>query len=363
MNEFQTKITRLRRLLSKHSLDAMLLQRTDNFAWATCGASSFVNQAATLGAASLLITQTEQHLIADNIEATRLEQEEHLGAQGWQFHISPWYEAVDQIGALTRGTRLAADGPYANASNLEAEVAGLRADLTGEEIARFRTLGTACAQAMHAAIGTVRPGMSEVEIAGELDREVRRRGVQPVVNLIGTDERIHRFRHPLPTDKRLERYAMLVLCGRKWGLICSITRLVHFGKLPDDLRKKADATAQVDAAFIQSTRPGRRLDEIFQAGVEAYRRVGFADEWKLHHQGGLAGYAPREIIATPTSSALVRLGQAFAWNPSITGTKSEDTIIVGEKANEVITSIPGWPVLEIETSDGSIARPAIWEQV
>ena len=62
-----------------------------------------------------------------------------------------------------------------------------------------------------------------------------------VVNLIATDERIFNFRHPLPTHKRLERYAMLVLCGRQRGLVCSITRLVHFGRLPDDLRRKAEA--------------------------------------------------------------------------------------------------------------------------
>ena len=57
----------------------------------------------------------------------------------------------------------------------------------------------------------------------------------------------------------MERYAMLVLCGRKWGLVCSITRLVHFGALSDEVRRKMQATAQVDATFIAATRPGQTL--------------------------------------------------------------------------------------------------------
>jgi antitoxin VapB len=56
---------------------------------------------------------------------------------------------------------------------------------------------------------------------------------------------------------------MLILCGRREGLVCSITRLVHFGRLPDDLRRKAEAVASVDAAFIDATRPGCTLDEVF----------------------------------------------------------------------------------------------------
>ena len=56
---------------------------------------------------------------------------------------------------------------------------------------------------------------------------------------------------------------MLVLCGRKWGLVCSITRLIHFGPIPEDLRERILATAQVNAALIEATRPGRTLGEIF----------------------------------------------------------------------------------------------------
>ena len=65
------------------------------------------------------------------------------------------------------------------------------------------------------------------------------------------------------------------------------------------------------------------------------------------------------IVATPGSTDVVAVGQAYAWNPSITGAKSEDTILVGEKDNEVLTTISGWPVLSAAVDGQTMARPAI----
>jgi antitoxin VapB len=214
---------------------------------------------------------------------------------------------------------------------------------------------------MDAAIRTVRPGMTELNLAACLAGEALRRGVQPIVNLVAVDDRVFRFRHPLPTARQLQAYAMLILCGRMWGLVCSITRLVHFGQLPDEIRRKADAVARVDAKFIQATRPGRALREIFAEGIDSYRAVGFANEWQLHHQGGLAGYAPREILATLATEDAVVAGQAYAWNPSVAGAKSEDTILVGEQGNEILTTIPAWPTLKVDVDGTTIERPAILE--
>lgn len=49
--------------------------------------------------------------------------------------------------------------------------------------------------------------------------------------------------------------------------------------------------------------------------------------------------------------------QAFAWNPTITGTKVEDTALVIGDNVELITSTPDWPV--IETSGGTRAA-GVW---
>ncbi len=359
MSEFRQKQERIQALLEERKLDALLLRRVSSFAWATCGAASYVNTAADIGEAALLMTPSGRHVVTNNIEATRLEQEEKLTAQGWDFRVVPWHEAQDAVSELARGFRLGADGPYPNAADLSYDLANLRAQLTPEEGGRFRALGRLCAEAMESAAQMVRPGQTEYQIAGLLAREVESRGVQATVNLVATDKRVFDFRHPLPTDKRLKRYAMLVLCGRKWGLVASVTRLVHFGSLPNELRAKQEAVAHVDATFIAATEPGATIADIFRKGVEAYAKVGYPNEWRLHHQGGLAGYEPREHLATPTSAQVVKPGQAFAWNPSITGTKSEDTILVGEKRCEVITAMEDWPQIPVEVEGQLIERPAI----
>lgn len=362
MIEFDEKQKRLQTLLVERGLDAVVLKRVSSFAWATCGASSYINVAATEGVATLLITPTARHVITSNNEAARFEQEEKLVEQGWEMHVVPWHGANHIISDLTRGMKLGADGEYPGRVNLSNEIARLRASLTPEEGERFRTLGRLCADAMECALLAVRPGQTEYEIAARLDREAQARGAQPIVNLIAADERIFKFRHPLPTDKKLERYAMLVLCGRKWGLVCSITRLVHFGKLADDVRRKMEACARVDAQLIAATRPGQTLGQVFECAVEAYAGTGFANEWQLHHQGGPAGYEPREFVATPGSKDVVIAGQAYAWNPSITGAKCEDTILVGANANAVLTTTNGLPTVSVALADGTkIARPAILE--
>lgn len=361
MNELEGKLNRIRTLLSKNDLDGILLNKISSFAWATCGASSYVNTAAAEGAASLLITQDRQFVLTNNIESTRIEMEEKLGIQGWEISIAPWYEGAEDIFKLAGSTALGADGYVEGYKNLGAEITQLRMNLMPEEGERFRELGKICAEAMDAAIRNIQPGMTEYQIAARLGSESQSRGVQAIVNLIAADERIFYYRHPLPTNKRLDHYAMLVLCGRKYGLVCSITRLVHFGRLPEELLRKSMAVAQVDAALISASRPGKNLGEIFSIMKNAYTIAGFPDEWKLHHQGGPAGYEPRELVATANNAIPVLVGQAYAWNPSITGTKSEDTILIGETENEVLTKIQGWPTIKIETDGKAITRPAILE--
>jgi Xaa-Pro aminopeptidase len=361
MSEQTVKLERIQGMLDRQGLDALLLRKEANFAWATCGATSHVNVADSHGAASLLYTPHGRYIITDNIEAPRLQEEEHLLEDGWEMRAARWYEADGVATELTQGMQVGADGAFPGAKDVEGEMKSLRSTLLPEELERFRQLGQLCAQAIDSAILSIRPGLTENVIAGMLAREAWMRGVEPIVNLVGTDERVAKYRHPLPTGKKLENYAMLVLCGRKWGLVASITRSIYFGRMPEELKNKSRALAQVDAHFIAATRPGAKLYEILQEGISCYQLYGFVDEWKSHHQGGLTGYAPREVFATPESEEVVSVGQAYAWNPSIVGTKSEDTILVGETENEILTAIPRWPAIKVNLRGQSIDRPLIME--
>jgi Xaa-Pro aminopeptidase len=340
-------------LLQTHNADALLLRRVSSFAWATGGAASYVNTATTEGAASLVITRDKKYLVTNNIEAPRLELEEGLAAQGWEFIVSPWDTPMKGLNDLLAGKTVISDVPFplpsgqvGSAKDVSAEIARLRARLTPEEGQRFRELGADCATAMTAAAEAVQPGMSEYELAALLGAETQKRGIQPIVNLVATDERA--FRHPLPTGKTLERFALLVLSGRRRGLVCSISRMVHFGPVPAELERKIRAVARVNAAFIAHSRPGASLGDLLAIGKAAYAEAGYPEEWRHHHQGGVIGYEPREYIATPGGVDVLALGQALAWNPTVSGAKMEDSILLGEETNEIITPTPHWPHEQIE---------------
>jgi antitoxin VapB len=103
------------------------------------------------------------------------------------------------------------------------------------------------------------------------------------------------------------------------------------------------------------------LGEVFRAAQAKYAELGYADEWQLHHQGGPAGYVPRETTAILDSDLRIAAGQAYAWNPSITGTKSEDTLLVKTSGVEVLTEISGWPMTAVELDGQTIWRPATLE--
>jgi antitoxin VapB len=104
----------------------------------------------------------------------------------------------------------------------------------------------------------------------------------------------------------------------------------------------------------EATRIGATGADVFRAAVAAYASAGFPDEWRLHHQGGPIAYRPREAIVTPDALEPFAAGMAFAYNPSITGTKVEDTFLLEvDGSHRTLTRDPRWPA----EAGGT---PAIW---
>jgi antitoxin VapB len=155
---------------------------------------------------------------------------------------------------------------------------------------------------------------------------------------------------------------MLVVGARREGLNVSATRLVHFGPIPDDLRARHQACARVDTAFLAATRPGTGIAGVFRAGQAAYAAEGWPDEWQRHHQGGPTGYAGRDLRATPTAPGTVQADQAFAWNPSIAGVKSEDTVLVTPSGVEVLSRTPDLPEIAVQAGGASFVRAGFVER-
>jgi Xaa-Pro aminopeptidase len=180
--------------------------------------------------------------------------------------------------------------------------------------------------------------------------------------MVAADDRISRFRHPIPTEKKIEKFLMFSINARKWGLVVCLTRFVYFGKLPASLKEKYEANVFVDCTLMAHTRPGSPAREVLQKGIEAYQEKGFPEEWKLHHQGGAIGYVPREYRVNFKTPDIVQENQAFTWNPSIAGTKSEDTILATKKGPEMITRPIQYPTISMTVAGIPFTRPAILEK-
>lgn len=359
--------------MQANALDAVVLRRIAGLAWITGGASTWVNTANGEGPVTAVITADAHLLFTNNIEAPRLIEEERLPELGWTVESEPWFgpprglrdligDAIGSVGhkhseRLLIGTDVLMDLPGVDTRNIGADIARLRARLLPAEQERAAALGADAAAAMAAAVDMTHPGQTEFDIASHIWRETQRRGIQAIVTLVATDERVRRFRHPLPVNRELERYAMLVLCGRRSGLVTSMTRLVHFGTLPEDLERRSGAIASIDARMIAASIPGTSTGEILEVARAGYAETGFAEAWRDHHQGGVIGYEPREYLAVPGSPDRLQAGMTCTWNPSVPGAKSEDTILVGDSGPRILTEIPGWPLLK-PVADGP-ARPAI----
>lgn len=366
--EIEVKLTRVRSFLGKNGYDAVLFTSEQSFAWLACGAADLVEHSNEMGRsfANVLVTENRAYLLASNIELPRLLAEEVVGLDILEPVEYPWTEggseaAVDRILGAARGEgeRRAADTWIEGMVNEKGRLGLLRTPLCSAEVERFRILCRRSAEAMSAAIEKVRPGMSEIEIQSIAGREVLRRDAFPTIILVGTDDRISRFRHPVPTEARLERYCMVVICAQKWGLVSSLTRLVHFGAFPGELRSKYDSLLSVEGSLIGATTPGRSLADIFEVGVKAYSDAGYPGEEKKHFQGGTCGYYSREQELSPVVDYRIQEGEIFAHNPSITGVKVEDTMYVHGGDIEVLTEMQGWPTIE-HTQDGiTLKRPDV----
>lgn len=367
-SEIEEKLERIVKMLAEKNLGGVLLNSQHNFAWATAGANNAIDISRENGVASILIRNDgKKFILANNIEMPRMLEEE-VSSEDFEPIDFAWEDektASDflkkkALSLLENSKNLGAD-LFLNAQTpiIESDIARCRYQLTDAEIGRFRQLGKDAGETLGDLIKTLRGGESEIEIARRMNDSLAEKNIRAVVTLAAADERIEKFRHPVPTGKCWEKVLLMVVCAKRKGLIVSLSRIVCNGKIPDELRKRTDACARVNAKILAATKPETTGADLYKVAVDAYAAENFAGEEKLHHQGGAAGYKTRDWVAHPTSKETVKPNQAFAWNPSITGTKIEETVIVRENAIETITATPSFPNIAVEIGGNEYLSPDI----
>jgi Xaa-Pro dipeptidase len=361
--EFEEKLERTRRYLEMKNLDGVYLKKRSNFSWITCGADNRIVDHSEEGWSGVLVTKKKAVLITDNTEMPRIVEEEIKGLPFETFQYN-WYKAQisDSIAEVCGSTNVACDIEIQRFKRLDQDFDRIQYQLTEPEMERFRELGKLTSQAFTKIGKKIVQGMTELDVSAMVSYELIRKNIQPQLILVACDNRISDYRHPIPTMQKIERYVMYVTVAVKWGLNLSITRFVHFGDPSTELKKKHEAIVNIDARLIYNTRPGRKLIDIFKEHRDNFKRFGYPDEWKKLHQGGSASYRIRDVKATldTPDTEVVMKNQAYAWNPSIAGIKSEDTILVLEDKADIISEDTNWPLVEINVDGFVIRRPDIF---
>ena len=357
--ELEAKHEKLVEWMRAQKLSGVLIRRNENVAWLTGGAVELrVLTPCETGVASLLVTaEGKRYYFTTENEAPRLHDEE-FGTLDFEPFLFPWWASdTDAAAAKLAGGPLGSDTPTAGATTVS--LAALREGLSESEIARYRWLGLETAAATVEALNEVEPGLSEYDLEAITAGALLRRGILPSVYLFAVDDRILKYKHAVARGKRLKQYGMLNLCSRKWGLAISITRFIHFDPLPAELVTRFQAAAQVNAALLNATRVGATSAELFKVAQDAYTAQGFPGEERFHHQGGPTGYGEREWVATPDGTEVVVNNQAFAWNPSIRGGKTEDTVLLRDGVIENLTPTPELPTIEAKVEGSTYAAAGV----
>jgi antitoxin VapB len=345
--EIKIKKQQLVEFMDKHNLAGVLLSLHENVAWATAGQVDMrIAIPAPTGAAAVFVRKDGSGFyITTKNEAPRMHDEEFRGLP-FEPVIVPWQEAnfAKAARGLAAAGAIGADTHEADCAFIN--LAGLRSQLQPTEIERYRLLGGMTARAVEEVAVNLEPGVSEDEISAMVASRLIQKAILPSVLLMAVDDRILKYKHALPRGKRLQRYGMLNLCTRKWGLVISMTRFVHFGPIPQQLARGFDAAAKVNAALLHSTRAGATARRLYAVAKDAYAAAGFPGEEDLHHQGGATGYGEREWVATPNGAEVVLNRQAYAWNPSARGGKAEDTVVLQDGVIEYLTETTMFPVVE-----------------
>jgi len=345
--EYVSKEKRMLAALESGSHDLAVIGRGSNFTWLTSGGNWQVASSCEFGPAVLLIGPERRQLIANTMDGHRILEEELTGLD-FELVDLPWYSSSPHAKALELSGKAKAVADMRFGSHLEDPdfFVRLHYPLSKLEISRYRELAGQAEQILLDTAGWVKPGVTERAIAQYMMGRYADSGMDAPVLIIGSDERIAKYRHCLPSDKRVKNTLLLAPAPRKWGLCCPISRMVSFGSAPSaELKRSFDALLAIEAATFSGCKPGSAFTGILDTQKALFAKHGYPEEWQKHFQGGMTGYIINDPTKCTNPAARVVEGQAFNWYITITGAKVEETVISRNgMAPEIISATGIWPL-------------------
>lgn len=329
--------------MAEKGLEAVVLRRNPNLAWAIAGR---VHVPTTIDAAcfDLIITKDSAIAITNVVEAPRLIAEEFPAEVSVQ--TVSWSQGREPL--LPSGAKVGADQAGGDRIDLGVEIEIIRGSLIAEDVERFKTICLAAASALGSAMKEVKSSDREIDVAALITSSLWRSNLEVAFLGVAGQERVTKFRHPLPTSSPIGDRVSASICAKQKGLIASITRIVSFGELSQEEISGYESIFKVEAAMFDASVVGKPFSDPINAAIAAYPHNGFdKGEWQNHHQGGPTGFLPRDWTANQETTRVIGQNQPVAWNPTGKGWKAEDTILAVDSGVKILTNDPDWPAFEV----------------
>jgi Xaa-Pro aminopeptidase len=224
-------------------------------------------------------------------------------------------------------------------------VASLRARKDAAELAQMRKAALLASDVVESAIGLLKPGVREFEVAAEIEYQMRKRGASGAAfeSIVAFGARAA-LPHAQPTAKRLRKNELVVLdLGAILGKYCSdITRTVYVGKAPARIRLWYQAVLEAQAAAIDAIEPGKsggQVDAAARGVLAAYR----LDQYFVHSTGhGLGLEVHEDPRLAKGQKTQLASGNVITIEPGVYiaglgGIRIEDDVVVHQGRSEVLT--------------------------
>ena len=355
--EIQEKERRVRRLLSRLGYDSVLLTRRENFSWMSCGGRAVTSNVVHSSPVFLLVTPEKKYAIGLNMDLPRTWDEE-LTDQGFEpislptFGKSPLQAAME----LTKG-RLAADDAFPGLVNIEQHILSIHEPFTQQEVERYKSVAAESSGIIRELAEWVEPGMSERHVLAHMWGLYVEHNFDGDCMFVVSDDRIKQYRHAIPGYKKIEKVVILAPAVFKAGLHVQISRMVAFGEPPAETLRRFHDMAFLQVVMVGSTKPGVRLNSLLKLCLDQFDKLGYPEEKTNHVHGGPTGYRVSYPERCLDEDETVRPNMAFSWYLTVSGAKTEETLLVNDLGAEIISLSNNWPTINMAYEGANIAIP------
>lgn len=223
-------------------------------------------------------------------------------------------------------------------------VEGLRAVKHSDEIASIEKAARISDEVFKHICGFVKLGMSEVDIAEEIERTSKRNGASCIAfDTIALSGSRSSLPHGVPSDKAVEKGILLMDFGVGFsGYNSDITRTIFLGKATAKQKEIYNIVLEAQKIAIKSVRPGVKVSCIDKAARDYIASKGYS-EYFGHSTGHGVGLDVHELPAVSArSNEVLQPGMVFTIEPGIYipewgGIRIEDMVRVTDDGYRIIT--------------------------